>query len=268
MSKLLKAYCVGHTRPLFTPPITYDMLCPSPLGIQNELVIKDNRFGSTVDGSSLAEYSQLFGLADLLKAGDIVADELFLFQYRKFIAPTFGGVDSVAPWVRILSPEVAHSIFPSTDQLSSLGSRLAVGSVFDFGESISKNYALVHVIDDLVMFSAACAKSGALEPSDIQYFATLRGVIPSPAVCYIHTDLFIKIIEILKCVWEHYYPHYQIVRTGYQRRVAGYLMERLHSVLLFKWLMDNSEPDIRIWHRYVVIDTNAAADAAPPTQTP
>jgi hypothetical protein len=231
------------------------MLCPFSLGIPNELVIDDNRFGSSVDGSSLAEYSQLFGLHDRLLSGDIVADDLFLFQYRKFISPSVGGLESASPWVRVLTPEMVSGIFPSTTQLETFASRLAVGSVFDFGQSISANYALVHVIDDLVMFSAACAESGELTPEDIKSFATLRGIIPSPAVCYIQSDLFVKIMGILRNVWDHYYPHYHIQRTGYQRRGAGYMLERLHSYFLCKWLMDNSEPDIKIWQRYVVTDT-------------
>ena len=88
MSRLLKSYCVGHTLPLFAPSVPFEMLCPTSLGIANEVVIDDNRFGYAADGSSLAEYSQLFGLYDLLLSGEVVADDLFLFQYRKFLSPS------------------------------------------------------------------------------------------------------------------------------------------------------------------------------------
>jgi hypothetical protein len=53
-------------------------------------------------------------------------------------------------------------------------------------------------------------------------------------------------------VWTEFSTHYHVKRDGYQRRVAGYLLERLHSVLLCKWLMDGSEPTINVWQRYVV----------------
>ncbi len=259
MSRRLKAYCVGHTLPLFAPPVSFEMLCPSSLGISNELVIEDNRYGSMVDGASLAEYSQLFGLYDRLLSGDIVADDLFLFQYRKFVSPNFGGAASISPWIRVLTSEAAPSIFPSTAQLEELDLRLAVGSIFDFGESISGNYARVHEIEDLVLFAAACAETDVLNQQDIKSFATIRGIIPSPAVCYVQTDLFVKIIGILRKVWDCFYPHYHTNRSGYQRRVAGYLLERLHSFLLCKWLMDNSEPQILIWQRYVIIDQARSA---------
>lgn len=250
----MKAYCIGHTMPLFKPPVFFEMLCPVSLGIPNELVVDDNRFGDGIDGGGLAEYSQLFGLHDLLQSGDVVAEHLFLFQYRKFISTLMGGAESVSPWIRVLTPDTAPSAFPPQAQLDAFSGRLAVGSIFDFGESISSNYARVHVIDDLVMFAAACAESGALDKADIKSFATLRGIIPSPAVCCVHVDVFVKIIGILKAVWMAYSPEYQIARTGYQRRVAGYLLERLHSFLLCKWLMDNSEPNIQVWQRYVVTE--------------
>ncbi|WP_394787735.1 hypothetical protein [Rhodoferax sp.] len=256
MSQNLKAYCIGHTMPLFVPSISYEMLCPASLGIANQLVIDDRRFGDTIDGGELAEYSQLFGLHDLLLSGDVTAEHLYLFQYRKFISTTVGGLESVSPWIRVLTPQLVSGIFPSSAQLEAFSGRLAVGSVFDFGESISSNYARVHVIDDLVMFAAACAQSGAVDPADIQSFASMRGIIPSPAVCCIHVDVFMKIMGILKAVWTSYSPHYRVPRTGYQRRVAGYLLERLHSFLLCKWLMDNSEPDIQLWQRYVVTEAS------------
>lgn len=254
MSKEMKAYCIGHTMPLFTPPVSFEMLCPVSLGIPNELVIDDRRFGGQVDGGELAEYSQLFGLHDLLLSGDVVAEHLYLFQYRKFISTTVGGAESASPWVRVLTPQLAPGVFPSGEQLNAFSGRLAVGSVFDFGESISCNYARVHVIDDLVMFAAACAQSGVMDPADIKSFASLRGIIPSPAVCCIHVDVFMKLMQTLKAVWNSYSPHYHVQRSGYQRRVAGYLLERLHSFLLCKWLMDNSEPHIQLWQRYVVAE--------------
>ena len=254
MSTNLKSFCIGHALPLFKPPIAYEMLCPKSRGVPNEIVVDDHRFGVGIDGGALAEYSQFFGLHDMLLNGDVVAEHLFLFQYRKFISTQVGGVESASPWVRVVRPDPAPGLFPSQDQLNAFSGRLAVGSVFDFGESIASNYALVHVIDDFVLFAAACAQSGALSNADIKSFATLRGIIPSPSVCCIHVDVFIKIMDILRRVWNIYVLHYQTKRDGYQRRVSGYLLERLHSYLLCKWLLDNTEPHIQVWQRYVVTD--------------
>lgn len=253
MAHKLKSYCIGHVPPIFTPTIEYSMLCPKPLGTANELVVDDNRFGPNVDGGTLAEYSQLFALSEMLQSGDIVADDLFLFQYRKFLSPNEGGLQAVAPWVKVVPSADAGRIFPSPEQLDSVQNRIIVGSIFELGASISSNYALVHVIDDLVMFSAACASCPDLTPQDIRSLASLRGIIPSPALCYTRVESFVRVMTILKQVWDEFSKHYFVKREGYQRRVAGYLFERLHSVLLCKWLMDGSEPTINLWQRYVVL---------------
>ena len=137
-------------------------------------------------------------------------------------------------------------------QVEALTSRVVVGSLFGFSESTPANYARVHVAEDFAMFMAACAKSSYLTAEDIRAFATLRGLIPSPALCYIRTELFMKIMKIVKEVSDEFIANYHIKREGYQRRVAGYLLERLHSYLLIKWLQDGSEPNIQVWNRYVV----------------
>lgn len=253
MNTKVKAYCIGHVAPIFEAPIPFQVLCPQSIGIKNEIIIEDNRFGQNIDGSSLAEYSQLFGLAKMIEAGDIQADNLFLFQYRKFISPIQGGVEATSPWLRILTPETAQPIFPSDQILNDIDSRIIVGSMFNLNSSISENYSLVHVIDDFVLFAAACAKCEELESTDIISLATMRGFIPSPALCYIRTEIFIKIISILESAWKEFLKNHRISREGYQRRVAGYLLERLHSIIICKMLMNGSEPNVNVWQRYAVL---------------
>ena len=259
MARIIKSFCISHTPPVFTPPVPYQMLCPFPLGLADEVVIRDDRFGPDIDGANLAEYSQLFGLYELIKSGDIVADDLYLFQYRKFLSPRMGGLESQAPWVRIVMPEDCAAQFPTVAELEAYDARVIVGSYFDMGESIPANYARVHVIEDMVMFAAACARNPLLNQEDVKAFATMHGIVPSPALCYIKTELFMKIMEILLATWNEFRGHYSIKREGYQRRVMGYLLERLHSYLLCKWLMDGSEPNINIWHRFVVAGEKKAS---------
>lgn len=254
MSSIVQSYCIGHTHPVFEPRAAYTMLCPKPLGLPGEIVIDDQRFGPDIDGSSLAEYSQLFALSHLLAAGDVVADKLFLFQYRKFVSPfPEAGVPANAPWARVLRPHDAGDAFPTGEMLQQLSSRVIVGSFQDLGNSIPGNYALVHKIEDLVMFSAACAQSGVIPPEHIRSLATLRGIIPSPALCFTEAALFVKTMDLLEAVWKEFSAHYFVRREGYQRRVAGYLLERLHSILLCNWLMEGAEPAIHLWQRYVVL---------------
>lgn len=249
--KILKV-CVGHKVPDFNPGPDHLMLCPNTLGLPNELVLSDDRFGSKFVGSSLAEYSQLFGLADLLSSGAISADMLFLFQYRKFISPNEGGYQSVASWVKVISRTQGSELFPSRDTLLGYKGNLIVGSLLDLNESISASYAKVHVIEDLVTFSAACSESGMVNDVTIKQLASMRGIIPSPALCYVSVELFINLMNILRAVTNAFMPYYHTRRDGYQMRSTGYLLERLHSVLICQLISDGFISSAGIWNRYVV----------------
>jgi len=249
------AYCIGHLPPRYEIPFQYTMLSPQSLGMSNQLVISDNRFDNSVDGSSLAEYSQLFALSEMIQSGEIANEYLYLFQYRKFISPIFnGGLASTATWLRILTDSECTIHFPTEHGLEQLQRRVIVGSYLQLGESLASSYSKVHVIDDFVTFTASMISTGLFTELDIQQFVTQNGMIPSPALTYIESGLFVKIMTILKTVWDHFSMNYAIPREGYQRRVSGYLLERLHSFLLCKWLMDGSEPDVGIWERYVVLE--------------
>jgi hypothetical protein len=254
VSNNLKIFCIGHKAPVFSPPVEYQMLCPFPVGISNEIIISDERFGQTIDGGVLAEYSQLFGLYDLLSSGDIVADNLFLFQYRKFISPNKGGAVSVWPWIRVTEFQEASLLFPGMEQLKSISSRIVVGPLGQMAHSMAASYAGLHSVDDFVLFIAACAKSDYLSESDIKAFTTERVLIPSPALCYINVELFMLIMKILKDVWSIYGRYYLIKREGYQRRSAGYLLERLHSFLLLKFFLEGTEKALNVCDRYIVVN--------------
>ena len=257
MPASVSAFCIGHVPPVFEPPLPYTMLCPKPLGLPNEQVIADSRFGGDADGAVLAEYSQLFGLQDMIEAGDLVADRLCLFQYRKFVGFRAGGAPATAPWVRIATPGEARTLFPAMEQLEASTQAVVVGSMYELGGSMAQNYALVHQIDDLVMF-AACLPNCGFDPAQVRQFATFKGLIPSPALCLVDTPLFLRLMRVLRAAWHEYARHCYVAREGYQRRVAGYLLERLHSHLLCQWLMDGSQPDIGLAHRYVVLNPATA----------
>jgi hypothetical protein len=251
VSATVRAFCIGHVPPVFAAPLPYTMLCPKPLGLANELVIPDARFGPNINGAMLAEYSQLFGLQDMIEAGDLVADKLYLFQYRKFVGFQFGGGAANAPWVRIVNPEQAAALFPTQAQLEAVPQGIVVGSVTPLGSSMAAHYAAVHVIDDLMMFAAVLPVCG-LQPADIRQFITFQGLIPSPALCLVDTTQFLRQMKVLRVAWAAYSRDYFVARQGYQMRVAGYLLERLHSHLLCQWLQDGSQPEVGLGHRFVV----------------
>jgi hypothetical protein len=252
----VRAFCIGHVRPVFEPTLPYTMLAPKALGMAGEIVIEDTRFGHGGDGAELAEYSQLFGLAEMIESGDVVADRLYLFQYRKFIGFRAGGLPATAPWVRIAPPAECATLLPSLDELAAAPHPVVVGSMFPLGGSIAKNYAMVHVIDDLVAF-AGCLHACGMNAAEVRRFASFQGLLPSPALCLVDTKVFLQQMRTLRAAWDEYAQHARVAREGYQRRVAGYLLERLHSHILCRSLLDGSQGSIGIGHRYVVADPAA-----------
>jgi hypothetical protein len=69
-------------------------------------------------------------------------------------------------------------------------------------------------------------------------------LIPAPSLGVTRADIFLKHMAILKLAWEHFSNHFSISRDGYQRRLGGFLLERLHSFLLYE--------DINIQKNYSV----------------
>lgn len=273
MTRIVRAFCIGHLRPAFEAPLPYTMLVPRALGIAGECVIADQRFGAGIDGAELAEYSQLFALQDLLEAGDLVADRLYLFQYRKFIGFRTGGSPATAPWLRIATPAEAPALMPTMAQLEAAPYAAVVGSMYGLGSSVAANYALVHVIDDLVAF-AGCMGQAGFGAAEIRRFASFQGLLPSPALTLVEVPLFLRHMRRLRQVWTVYAREAAVAREGYQRRVAGYLLERLHSHLLCQGLMAGDGGDdapsesgaaslsIGLGHRFAVLEPVPAAAAS------
>ena len=255
MNKVL-SFCIGHKPITFNTESDFIFLSSKALGLNNELLVNDNRDPFGENGSSLSEYSQLFYLNDLLIKGEISTDYIYLFQYRKFISPIVSGaVDIINPYNRIISPSLSNNLLPHKNYLDSLNCDLITGSIVNFNSSISHQYSKLHIIDDMVNFSACLASVSELKTIDINNFSTLNGFIPCPTLCLIKTVHFTYIMNILKKVSVHFLNHYFIKREGYQYRSTGYLLERLHSILIFKLLREFNSFNALTWQRYMIVDS-------------
>ena len=42
----VRAFCIGHVRPVFEPTLPYTMLCPKPLGLQGEIVKAEKKLAT------------------------------------------------------------------------------------------------------------------------------------------------------------------------------------------------------------------------------
>lgn len=252
MSKVL-SFCIGHKPILFDTAHVFTFLSSELIGIDNEIFIDDKRDPFGVNGSSLSEYSQLFYLTELLINGKISADFIYLFQYRKFISPlVYGMVDNTNPYNRLITSNESQIVFPENSFLDNINCDLITGSTVNFNISISQQYSKLHVIDDMICFTACVESSLELNSIDIGNFSNLHGFIPCPTLCFIKTDHFVYIMSILKKIAIIFLQKYFIYREGYQYRSTGYLLERLHSILIFKLLRERQDFNAVTWQRYMI----------------
>jgi len=235
----MKYYCIGHRPPIFSPSEPYIHVSPNVYPELNQLIVPDDLYGEKFHGHILSEYTQLFGLAEYLK--DARRDEKFyIFQYRKFISlkqPTT--LSTNQPYAYSASSTESVLLFPREDELLGPMSDVLVGTgITNFG-TINEQYGRCHNIND---FSAFIASINSVEEFDEQFckrFINYPILLPAPSLGVFRVDIFLKHMELLKVVWAHFAEYFFVARDGYQRRVGGFLLERLHSFLICEEVSNN-----------------------------
>lgn len=249
----LQAFCIGHKRPMFEPQAPFTMVCPFPLGLPGEIVISEDLFGPAFHGSILSEYTQLFGLAERLKGLPERPDALYLFQYRKLISRRPGNrLSTNMPYAHACTAEEAARLYLSGPGSDSLATQLLTGPALRHPRTMAFEYASSHLVEDFAAFAVACSMAGALDPSGISRFINCNVLIPSPSLGQIPTSLFLEVMETLRRVWTEFARHFLKARDGYQRRVGGFLLERLHGFLLLEHLRTR-DPNARVAGSLIVV---------------
>ena len=226
-------FCVGHKPPLFNPKISYTYVSTRVDMSReiNTLHIPDNKFGEKFHGCILSEYTQLFGLAEFLKDSPS-SEKIYIFQYRKFISLRPGvHLSSNQPYSYACSPAEGRALFPTKDDLLGVGDKLLLGPAIRL-RSLAHQYSIVHLVEDFCKFILTINSLSEFDQKRCENFINCEIMIPAPSLGLTNVGLFLKHMEILRLAWEHYSTHFSISREGYQRRVGGFLLERLHSFLL------------------------------------
>jgi hypothetical protein len=199
----------------------------------NQLIIPDDIYGEKFHGSILSEYTQLFGLAEFLKDSSS-SEKLYIFQYRKFISFRPGAsVSANVPFVYACSLDECGTLFPTKDEFSRLGNRLLSGPMVKI-RSIAHQYSSYHLVEDFCKFILSLNSLNGFDEKHCENFINCEILFPAPSLGVTRVDIFLKHMAILKLAWEHFSNHFSISRDGYQRRIGGFLLERLHSFLLYE----------------------------------
>lgn len=215
-------------------------------------MILDDSLGERWDGRILSEYTQLFGLAESGALADV--EMVYLFQYRKFLALTPGPQLAVnIPYAHAANAAEAEALFPAPAELSRLGSSLLIGPSIRI-HSLAHQYARHHLVEDFASFSAALATLPAYGPQRLARFIAGGVLFPAPSLGLFPVALLLDQLRALREAWEVFAADYYVAREGYQRRVGGFLLERLHSFLLVEAIAAGTVQPVR-GHQIIVSPT-------------
>lgn len=249
MSKKVGLFCIGHRPPSFQVPHPFTHVTPVAPACPSSLVVPDEVYGDLWHGKIISEYVQLFALADAQSLAKF--DALFLFQYRKFMALVPAGrVSENLPYARAASAADAVTVFPAPAELVRLGSNVLIGPAARV-RSVAHQYGRHHLVEDFAAFCAALGSLKAYPPQRLARFIASRALFPSPSIGLFPVDLFRKHVKELREAWQAFAGDYYVPRDGYQRRVGGFLLERLHGFLLAE-MMESGSLRPLIGHRIIV----------------
>ncbi len=252
----MRHVCIGHAPPRFAPKVTFELVSPFTIEGAASTVIADDCLGSEFDGRVLSEYLQLFALAESWRGSPDLID---LFQYRRFLTPirppvgtrskNGGAHCSIADAARLVpKPEMFGEV-----------EGLVIGPVMPY--PIVRQYAANHHVEDLMNFSRSMAESQVFSADEVRQFLNDRSFLVSPSIGIYPTPMLVLHLDLMKEVWRHFHAHYYVPREGYQRRVGGYLMERLQSFLVLATIRLNPALKVGRWNRVVIEDPAPAPPA-------
>lgn len=227
--------CIGH-KPFLGSKLGYVDVMLSPVSIAVDgpfkvFVIDDAQFGEY--GHTLSEYSQLLWLND--RFDEVVQGHEFvrLFQYRKFVTAAKLGGESIWPHTRWLPPEELGACAPEFNRHCNreLVSK-PLGLAGQAGGA-AMQYTLCHKIEDLLLFSLFLVRESMLSETSAAEFITRPDLIPSATIGTFHRETLKDVLEKLALAAKFIDAPEFIPRDGIQRRNAGFLLERLHSHLIY-----------------------------------
>jgi hypothetical protein len=245
--------CLGHV------PFPADyahhidlMVAPRLIASARRLaIVEDRSFGP--DGSALSEYGQLIWIQDHI--GEIAPDCAFIriFHYRRLVAaqpPEVGQRSVNLPWATTIKADELGAFEAAFD-------RTTRHEVFNtpvaFPGGMLGQYAANHVLEDLLNFTNFLVESRILNQAEAASFLGEQRHIPSCNIGVFTKDSYSWIFQILKAAAQFLNSRHFVARTGYQRRSVGFLLERLHSFLIFKRIELGASPAC-FGHNLVVSD--------------
>jgi hypothetical protein len=226
------------------------MLSPrSIVGPNCNIVIPTTYFGE--HGSSLSEYVQLLWLYDNFETIIRTHEYIRLFHYRRFVSRRELGLPS-ANWKEVRW--IAQSELQScSEEFSRTSTSELFNKVQTFAGGVVVQYQQSHQLVDFIHFSKFLLESAILDPLHVALFLREQVLIPASSVGVFRSITLRQMLAVLRRAAEFINTDYFVPRRGYQRRVLGFLLERLHSYLLLVRIR-SGQSEANFGHHIIISD--------------
>lgn len=250
----MKYFCIGHRAPLFSPNSLYTHVSSIVFQELQQIIVPDDVFGPKYHGSILSEYTQLFGLAKVLEESP-KDERIYIFQYRKFLSLMKGSqLSSNMPYVYACLPEEGEMLFPSHLDFQGLKDEFVIGQPIAV-DSVAQQYALSHRVEDFSAFIYSLSKMNGFNERRCMNFIHSKMLLPAPSIGVFKIGIFLEHMQTLQSAWQHFSSNFYVSREGYQRRVGGFLLERLHSFLILEEINRKEQVLIKQGYQIVISDS-------------
>ena len=227
--------CVGHLQPLFSlvdSPVAF--LSEEDIGVPDAWVFGEEYPDLLSHGHTLSEYAALFALSRRLRKAGNIPHRLVLTQYRKFVThQNIGTIAENMPYVKTIP---AEGLSVHKKDIAPLKNNILVTMPFDLQMRVLDQYSKVHFLRDLLAFVSDSIDRGVINNAEAKDMLDSRFMIPAPALGCYDGKTFMEIFGALEQAAVYFLARSYQPRAGYQRRVLGFCLERLHSYLLLKRL--------------------------------
>jgi hypothetical protein len=227
--------CLTHVD---VPSFLYDkadvvITSSSSMAREKSIFIDKNEFG--VNGVTLSEYAQLFALRSFLINKIIPNEYIRIFHYRRFV--------SIGTLALARSKNLYWS-YPIRDSdcclfeedFVGMSSQEIFNTPIEFPDSLLNNYQREHFLGDLLLFSEFLVGRGILSALDVANFLTLKFMIPACSIGVYRASTLIEMLNLLFLAADFRNHKNFVRREGYQERNMGFLLERLQSFLILKYI--------------------------------
>jgi predicted O-linked N-acetylglucosamine transferase (SPINDLY family) len=179
----------------------------------------------------LSEYHSLFLLRRALVERGVTDGRITICQHRRFVLNVaLGEVAVNLPSSWLIDAKAAATL--DTALLAPREGDFLIASPMGMPSTVLDQFHVHHPLRDMLRFYADLMDARLINAADVHNILTMKLLIPAPSCGTFSVEAFLEIYTLLeKCVaaWHSggYQPH-----LGYQKRITGFLLERLHSYLL------------------------------------